>query len=84
MSRSKLTAPVALALSSSELALSPVAIAQAADNDQFRWDIINADVTATPSKLTAGGDTSATAQDGSGITMTGSGTFRVNPGQPQD
>ena len=44
-----------------------------ADEKRVRWDIIN--VNFTTGTLTAGGHASARANDGSKITMTGSGTF---------
>ena len=84
MSRSKLTSPGAVALIVLISALLRAAIAQAADNDQFRWDIIHVNFATTPIELTAGGHTSASADDGSSITLTGSGTFKMNPGNPQD
>ena len=56
--------------------------AGAHDNHKYRWDIISVDFgTGT---LSAGGHASAFANDGSKITLTGSGTFRSNPGNPQD
>jgi hypothetical protein len=52
------------------------------DNAHMRWDIISVDfATSTGS---AGGHASAAANNGSWITLTGSGTFRANPGNPQD
>ncbi|HEY3011674.1 MAG TPA: hypothetical protein VGJ36_02915 [Gemmatimonadales bacterium] len=51
-------------------------------NALMRWDIINADfATGTAS---AGGVASAFANDNSKITLTGSGTFRSNPGKSQN
>ena len=45
-----------------------------AEDGKVRWDIINVDFgTGT---LSAGGHASARANDGSKITLTGSGTFR--------
>jgi hypothetical protein len=47
----------------------------------MRWDIISIDFatgTASP-----GGVASAFANDNSKITLTGTGTFRLNPGRPQ-
>jgi hypothetical protein len=47
----------------------------------MRWDIVSIDFgTGTAS---AGGVASAFANDGSEITLTGSGTFRSNPGKSQ-
>jgi hypothetical protein len=51
-------------------------------NALMRWDIIDIDfATGTAS---AGGVASAFANDNSKITLTGTGTFRSNPGHPQD
>src|SRR2546422_8739860 len=48
----------------------------------MRWDILSVNFgTRTAS---AGGIASAQANDGSEITITGSGTFRSDPGNPQD
>jgi hypothetical protein len=54
------------------------------DEQQVRWDIISIDFSVTPHPVTAGGVASALANDGSKITLTGSGTFRSNPGNPED
>jgi hypothetical protein len=51
------------------------------DNHKMRWDIVSIDFGA--GTVDAGGFASALAADGSKITMTGSGTFRSNPGNPQ-
>jgi len=53
-----------------------------ATNHHMRWDIINVDF--STGTLSAGGIASARANDGSEITLTGSGTFRSNPENPQD
>jgi len=54
-----------------------------ASNHHVRWDII--DVNFATGTLSAGGVASARANlDLSKITLTGSGTFRSNPGNPQD
>src|SRR5437667_710902 len=53
-----------------------------ASNHGMRWDII--DVNFATLTLSAGGVASARANDGSKITLTGSGTYRSNPGNPQD
>ena len=79
----KLTILTAFMLTALSFAFSRVDIAQAADNGLIRWDIIHVDITSTPPVLTAGGHTSAAALDASSITLTGSGTFRSNPGKPQ-
>ncbi len=60
-----------------------VSVAQATSNDQFRWDLIS--VNFATGTVSAGGHDSAKANDGSKITLTGSGTFRSNsagPGKP--
>ena len=53
-----------------------------ASNHGMRWVII--DVNFATGTLSAGGVASARANDGSKITLMGSGTFRSNPGSPQD
>jgi len=53
-----------------------------ASNQHMRWDIINVDF--ATGTLSAGGVASARANDGSKITLTGSGLFRANSGNPQD
>jgi len=51
------------------------------DNHLMRWDIISINFAA--GTASAGGMASARAADGSKITLTGNGTFRENPGNPQ-
>src|SRR5207245_10185095 len=51
-------------------------------NHHMRWDIVS--VNFATLTLSAGGVASARANDGSKITLTGSGTYRSNPGNPQD
>ncbi len=58
-----------------------VSVAQATSNDQFRWDLIS--VNFANGTVSAGGHDSAKANDGSEITLTGSGTFLSNSGNPQ-
>ena len=53
-----------------------------AGNHHMRWDIIS--VNFATGTASAGGVASARANDNSKITLTGSGTFRSNPGNPQD
>jgi hypothetical protein len=53
-----------------------------ASNQRMRWDIIS--VNFATLTLSAGGVASARANDGSKITLTGSGAYRSNPGNPQD
>lgn len=52
------------------------------ENRAVSWDIINLDF--TNHHVTAGGHASAFANDRSKITITGSGTFRSNSGDPED
>ncbi|MGH2652722.1 MAG: hypothetical protein ACRDHK_16105 [Actinomycetota bacterium] len=52
-----------------------------AQDSRYRWDIVSVDFVA--GTVSAGGIASALANDGSKITLTGSGTFRSNPGNPQ-
>jgi hypothetical protein len=51
------------------LSVFQVSAAQARDNDQFRWDIVHISFTHV---VTAGGHSSAQANDMSAITLTGS------------
>ena len=51
------------------------------ENRAVSWNIINLDST---NHVTAGGRASAFANDGSKITLTGSGTFRSNSGDAED
>jgi hypothetical protein len=64
------------------LSVSRVSVVQAADNDLFRWDIVH--INFITGHVTAGGHLSPQANDMSAITLTGSGTFRVNSGNSQD
>ena len=73
--------PASGILSSGTTRFSPSASASAS-NHHMRWDIIDVDF--ATGTLSAGGVASASANDGSKITLTGSGTFRSNPGNPQD
>lgn len=52
-------------------------------NGLYRWDIVNLGF---PGPLCAeeGGQASSKSRDGARITVTGSGTFRDNPGHPQN
>jgi len=50
------------------------------DGTRVRWDIVNIDFAA--GCVSAGGEASARAEDGSRITITGSGTFE--PGEPEE
>jgi hypothetical protein len=54
----------------------------AEENHHMRWDLLDLDF--ATGQACAGGKAWATAEDGSSITLTGTGTFRSNPGKPQD
>jgi len=73
--------PASALLASKPTGLSPN-FSASASNHHMRWDIISVDF--ATGTLSAGGVASARANDGSKITLTGSGTFRSNPGNPQD
>src|SRR2546422_8878897 len=66
----------------SKTAGSSPSFSASASNHGMRWDII--DVNFATGTLSAGGVASARANDGSKITLIGSGTFRSNPGSPED
>ena len=73
--------PASTMLASRPAGLSPN-FSASASNHHMRWDIISVDFgTGT---VSAGGVASARANDGSKITLMGSGTYRSNPGNPQD
>src|SRR2546426_10215421 len=73
--------PASTMLASRPTGLSPN-FSASASNHHMRWDIVSIDFgTGTAS---AAGIASARANDGSKITLTGSGPFRSNPGNPQD
>lgn len=73
--------PASTMLAARPAGLSPN-FSASASNHHMRWDIISVDF--STGTLSAGGIASAQANDGSRITLTGSGTFRSNPGNPQD
>ncbi len=73
--------PASTMLASRPAGLSP-SFSASANNHHMRWDIISVDFATLT--LSAGGVASARANDGSKITLTGSGTYRSNPGNPQD
>lgn len=73
--------PASAMLASRPTGLSPD-FSASASNHHMRWDIISVDF--STGTLSAGGIALARANDGSEITLTGSGTFRTNPGNPQD
>lgn len=51
-------------------------------NASMRWDIVS--INFATGTVSAGGQASALANDNSKITLKGSGTFRSNPGKPQN
>jgi hypothetical protein len=51
-----------------------------AGHPTVRWDIVSINFAVTPNTVSAGGVASALANDGSKITVTGSGTFQLKPG----
>ena len=73
--------PASGMLASRSTGLSPD-FSASAGNHHMRWDIIS--VNFATGTASAGGVASARANDNSKITLTGSGTFRSNPGNPQD
>ena len=54
------------------------------NNEKIRWDIITLSPGPNGTILISPGGSASAAADGSKITVTGSGTFRSNSGQPQD
>ena len=54
------------------------------DNHLMRWDLIHLSSNAGAIHVSAGGTASALAANDSKITLTGTGTFRSNPGHSQD
>jgi hypothetical protein len=74
MDRSKLKRLGFLWVIAVAISVLPIGVARAADVQHFRWDIIFFDSTGTAQP---GGILSATAVDGSQITLTGTGTFVV-------
>src|SRR5712692_5139864 len=89
MNKRRLTVLGALAAAAVAALLASFFVAGAAGgggNNKMRWDIIHLSIDPGNGKIviSAGGTASALAADGSEITLTGSGTFRSNPGNPQD
>jgi hypothetical protein len=64
------------------LSVSRVSVARAEDNGRFRWDMVHIVFHSTGNEAFAGGQDSARANDGSKITLTGTGTFEV--GDPEN
>src|SRR3989442_2186130 len=73
--------PASTMLASRPAGLSPN-FSASASNHHMLWDIIS--VNFGTGTVSAGGVASAFANDNSKITLTGTGTFRSNPGNPQD
>src|SRR5438132_13379593 len=73
--------PASTMLASRPAGLSP-SFSASASNQDMRWDIIS--VNFGTGTVSAGGVASAFANDNSKIMLTGTGTFRSNPGNPQD
>src|SRR2546429_1317324 len=73
--------PASTMLASRPAGLSPN-FSASASNHHMRWDLIS--VNFGTGTVSAGGVASAFANDNSKITLTGTGTFRSNPGNPQD
>src|SRR5207244_12635934 len=73
--------PASTMLASRPAGLSPN-FSASASNHHMRWDIIS--VNFGTGTVSAGGVASAFANDNSKITLSGTGTFRSNPGNPQD
>src|SRR2546425_12818060 len=73
--------PASALLASRPIGLSPN-FSASASNHHMRWDIIS--VNFGTGTVSAGGVASAFANDNSKITLTGTGTFRSNPGNPED
>src|SRR5712692_4332979 len=72
--------PSALSVSRTNGSSARLNASECEGEQQFRWDIISVDF--ATGTLSAGGVASARANDGSKITLTGSGTFR--PGDKED
>jgi hypothetical protein len=84
MNRSKLAVTCLLGSIALALSVFPFAIGRAADNNKIRWDIPSNNFKTSPVTVSPGGHASAIANDGTSITLTGSGTFRSNSGDPQN
>jgi hypothetical protein len=84
MDRSKLKRLGFLLVIAAGISVLPISETRAADNNKIRWDIPHNDFTTTPFTVSPGGHSSAIANDGTSITLTGSGTFRANSGKPQN
>src|SRR5213593_2901578 len=73
--------PASTLLASRPAGLSPN-FSASASNHHMRWDIVS--INFGTGTVSAGGVASARANDGSKITLMGSGTYRSNPGNSQD
>jgi len=83
MDRSNLKRLGSLGLIAIGISIWPIGQA-AAGNNKIRWDLPSVNFATTPLTLSPGGHASATANDGTSITLTGFGTFRANSGNPQN
>jgi hypothetical protein len=84
MDRSKLKRLGFLLVIAAGISVLPIRGARAADNIKIRWDIPSVDFSTHPVTLSPGGHSSAIANDGTSITLTGTGTFSSNSGKPQN
>ena len=80
--RSRFRVAVVFALVAAITLLISGAAAATAKGQRIRWDIIS--VNFATGTLSAGGQASSLAADGSKITLTGHGTFRTNRGHSLD
>ena len=83
MDRSNLKRLGLLGVMAVGVSILPIDVAWAGNN-HIRWDIPSVDFATTPLTLSPGGHSSAIANDGTSITLTGSGTFRANSGNSQN
>lgn len=84
MDRSRLRRLAFLGVTAVGISVLPVNAAWAAHVDKIRWDIPIVDFATSPLTLLPGGHSSAIANDGTSITLKGSGTFRPNSSKPRD
>ena len=84
MDRSKLKRLGLLSAVALGISVLPINAARAAHINKIRWDIPSVDFATSPLTLSPGGHATAIANDGTSITLTGSGTFSSNSGKPQN
>ena len=77
---------LAAAITCAAALLVPAGASAGSSNHQYRWDIIHISGLTQPITTLPGGKASACTATSCThmITLTGSGTFRANPGNPQD